>query len=584
MTWDRETDLLVLGTGAAGLAAAVVGADEGMSVLVLEKTEWLGGTTAYSAGTCWIPGHPGLPDPAADTAEASRYLDALVGDRAPRDLREAYLAAGPRMVERLARMGIRFRHTTNAVDYHPELPGHGTGRALEPLAFDGRRLGRTHFARIRPPVPEFALFAGSLMVRRPEVDELLEILDGPLRARVRGAGRAARLGARWALDRLRYPRGTRLVLGNGLVAHLYHRLLERDGEVWFTAQTTELVTESGRVVGAEVTRRGRRLRVRARYGVVLATGGFAANPALRAEYLPRPTPQFTRTAEGSTGDAIALARPAGGTLADPRDDNALWFPSSVGRRRDGNTAVFPHIWDRARPGIIAVNAAGERFVDESVPYHHFTRAMYVSHQRTSTIPAFLILDARTLRRYGLGTIRPHVPTSLLRRHLADGYLRSGRTVRELAAKIGVDPDGLERTVEATNRAARLGRDDEFGKGESPYGRSLGDPAHEPNPNLGPIEIAPFYAVAVVPTPLATALGLRTDADARVLDANDEPVDGLYACGNDANSIMAAEYPGPGCQVGPGLTFGYLAARHAARATTERESKAEPYVRGSAGAR
>jgi succinate dehydrogenase/fumarate reductase flavoprotein subunit len=560
VTWDREFDLLVLGSGAAGLGAAVIGADEGLSVLVLEKTEWLGGTTAYSAGTCWIPGHPHTADPAADTAAASCYLDALVGDRAPRALREAYLAAGPQMLERLDRIGVRFRHSGTVVDYHPELPGHGVGRALEPHDYDGRRLGKARFGRIRRPVPEFALLGGTLMVRRAEVDALLGIFSGSVRDRVRGAALALRLGARWARDRVRHPRGTRLVMGNALVANLYQRLLDRHGQVWFTARTDELVVEGGRVVGAVAAHRGRTVRIGARRGVVLAAGGFAASPELRARHLPRPVPQFTRAAEGSTGDSIALAGAAGGVLGESHGDNGLWFPSSIGRRRDGSTVVFPHIWDRAKPGIVAVNAAGRRFVDESVPYHHFTRAMYASHE---SIPAWLVVDARTLRRYGLGMIRPHTPDALLRRHLAGGYLRSGRTVRELAAQIDVDPDGLELTVAAAGRAARTGVDEEFGKGESPFGRQHGDPDHTPNVNLGPIEVAPFYAVAVVPTPLASALGLRTDADARVLTATGEPVPGLYACGNDANSVLAAEYPGAGCQVGAGLTFGYLAARHAA---------------------
>ncbi|MEB3963160.1 FAD-binding protein [Streptomyces kunmingensis] len=567
--WHHETDLLVLGSGAGGLGAAVVGAQEGLRVLVLEKTEWLGGTTAYSAGTAWIPGHRHQPDPAADTEAARQYLDALIQDRAPRALREKYLAHGPKVLDYLEKqLGVGFRHSRTVVDYHPEIPGYGVGRALEPHTFDGRRLGRTHFARIRRPVLEFALFRGTLMVRRAEADELLGIFRGS----ARGIGVALRLGLRWAGDRAAgRPRGTRLTMGNALVAHLYHQLLRRRGEVWFTARTTELITDhTGRVVGAAVSHRGRAVRVTARRGVVLATGGFPADAALRAAHLPTPTPQFTPAAESATGDSLALARAVGGASGAPHDDNALWFPSSIGRRRDGSTAVFPHIWDRGRPGIIAVDAAGRRFTDESVSYHRFVRAMYTGHIRTPSIPAWLVTDSHTLARYGLGMVRPHTLGPFLKRHISSGYLRTGRTLQDLAAITGIDARGLAATVADSNRAAYKGAEDPFGKGESPYGRQYGDPDHIPNVNLGPIEKGPFYAIEVVPTPLATSLGLRTNTDAQVLGDDDVPVPGLYACGNDAHSMAASEYPGPGCQIGSALVFGYLAARHAARSGGEKE--------------
>ncbi len=571
--WDEQVDLLVLGTGAGGLSAALTGANEGLATLVLEKTEYLGGTTAYSAGTCWIPNNhfqraAGVTD---DAQVASGYLDRLVGDKAPREIRESYLRHGSEAIDYLDGLGVKFWHSKTVVDYHPEVEGASLGgRALEPQTFDGRELGRDDFVRVRPPVPEFALFGGTMMVRRAEVNQLLTLLQGSPKA----APVALKLGARWAKDRLSYSRCTRLAMGNALVANLFHKLTQRGGRVWFNATATRLLTdENGRVVGAVVASEGRELRVRAGRGVVLAGGGFSASAQWRRKYLPSPTPQFTRASEGSTGDTISLAQEIGAALSDPQDDNAFWFPSSIGRRKDGTTAVFPHIWDRSKPGIVAVNADGQRFVDESVSYHRFVRAMYA----TRTVPAWLIIDSRSLSRYGLGMIRPRLPKAYLRKYLRSGYLHSAPTIRELAARIGVDSDGLERTVADNNRYAVSGVDEEFGKGTSPFGLQYGDPDHRPNPSLGPIEAAPFYALALVPTPLGTSLGLRTNADAQVLDAGGTPIAGLYACGNDAASMSAAEYPGAGCQVGGGLTFGYVAGRHAARTGTTTTVKSKPTV-------
>lgn len=560
---DEQVDLLILGSGAGGLSAAVTGAHEGLSVLVLEKTEFLGGTTAYSAGTCWVPGNhyqraAGITD---DAQVASGYLDRLVGDKAPREVRESYLAHGGEAIDYFDALGVKFWHSATVVDYHPEIEGASLGgRALEPQTFDGRLLGPDDFSRVRPPVPEFALFGGTMMVRRAEVNRLLTLLKGSPRA----LPLAGRLGARWAADRLRYRRGTRLAMGNALVASLFHQLKRRGGRVWFTATATRLLTdETGRVTAAIVAYQGRERRIQVRRGVVLAGGGFSASTGWRREYLPEPTPQYTRASEGSTGDTLSLGTDVGGALSAPQDDNAFWFPSSIGRRKDGSTAVFPHIWDRSKPGIVAVGADGRRFVDESVSYHRFVRAMYAS----GTVPAWLIIDSRALHRYGLGLIRPKLPQAYLRKYLQSGYLHRAPSIGELAASIGVDAAGLARTVADHNRFAATGVDDEFGKGTSPFGRQYGDPEHTPNPCLGPIEQAPFYAIALVPTPLGTSLGLRTNADSQVLNATGDPIAGLYACGNDAASMSAAEYPGAGCQVGGGLIFGYVAARHAARAAT-----------------
>jgi 3-oxosteroid 1-dehydrogenase len=575
---DAEYDLIVVGAGAAGMTAALAAAIEGSRVLLLESTSQVGGTSARSSGTLWIPDNPEMRREgiAGDAAAAHAYLDALVGDKADRSLRQAFLAAGPSMIAFLEeRAGFVFRRYREQPDYRQDLPGATLGgRPLEPPAFDGRLL-RDQFGRVAWPLRELMLFGG-MMVTRGEAARLLRVfrsLDSALSG--------VRLVLRYLADRLQNPRGTRLVLGNALVARLYKCLLDRCVPVWFSAKTERLLRDAGGgVIGALVHGDRGPIRVAARQGVVLAGGGFPASAELRERHLRRPVARFTAAYEGCVGETIRLGREAGGALGPSGEDNALWFPSSVAKRPDGTTAVYPHIvLDRGKPGLVAVGSSGLRFVDEAVSYHEFTRAMYRAHGKNgSTIPTWLICDRRFLWRHGLGMIRPM--TLRLRPYLASGYLQEGRTLEALARSIGVDAAGLAQTVRRHAEFARTGIDADFGKGKDAYDRSNGDPRHRPNPCLGPIEKAPFFAVAVEPTPLGTSLGLRTNENAQVCDAAGRAIPGLYAVGNDMHSALGGEYPGAGAQLGLGMTFGYLAARHAGRAAAAPLPEGERDARAS----
>ena len=554
-----EADLVVLGSGVGGLTAALTASLNGLRPVVLEHSDRIGGTSARSSGTVWIPGNHYLRSNgvAGDDEQAARYLASLVGEQGDPAMWQAFLgSAAPMLADLARRAGIDFRPYMSVPDYRQDHPGATKGgRPLEPLPFDGRTLG-ADFARIAWPLPELMLFGG-MMITRGEAAQLLRA-DRSVAAMTL----SVRLVTRYLRDRLKYSRGTRLVLGNALVARLFKALLDRGVPVLTGARGHRLLETRGRIAGVEATVDGKAVRIEAPRGVVLAGGGFPASAIWRAKHLPAPVADYTPAAPGCDGSTIELGQAAGAALGPSGLDNALWFPSSIATRSDGSTAVYPHILlDRAKPGLIAVNAAGKRFVNEAVSYHEFVRAMHRAHRETAAIPAWLVCDRDFIRRYGLGLIRPRTPS--LRKYVASGYLREAPTIAALADAAGLPAEALHATVERFNGFARAGIDGDFGKGGNPYDRSNGDPDVRPNPCIGPIARAPFYAVPVLPTPLGTSLGLSADTQARVRDAAGQPIAGLYVCGNDMQSAFGGEYPGAGAQLGQAMTFAWIAARHAA---------------------
>jgi succinate dehydrogenase/fumarate reductase flavoprotein subunit len=564
MSVSDAYDVVVIGAGAGGMTAAAVAAGEGLSVLLIEKTEFVGGTTAWSGGMVWIPANAhmkqaGMPDSASD---AAAYLAGTVPEADNAGLRETFLARGPEAVEYLeANTEVRLQPVKTYPDYYPEQPGATAGgRVLEPVSFDGTRLG-ANFRRLRQPLPEFTLLGG-MMVNRLDIPHLRQFGRS-----FRSTLRALYLVSQYALQRLRAPRGTTLYLGNALAARLYASLLARNVEVLFGTTVEQLLVEDGAVGGVQIRDSSGSRPIVARKGVVLATGGFSHDKNLRDRYFPAAAGSVSAASPAGSGDGLRVAMAAGASIGTSVASPAYWVPASRFQRLDGSQGVFPHtVTDRAKPGIIAVNSAGKRFVNEALSYHEFVLAMLRDGNDAASRAFYLVCDRHFLWTYGLGRIKPF--TWRIRPYIRRGELIEAPSIDALAAAIGVEPSALSKTVNDYNAHARKGIDPAFGRGTSIYQRHLGDPNHSPNPCVAPVERSPLYALRIYPADLGTAIGLRTDGQARVLSKDGTAIAGLYACGNDMGSIMNGNYPGPGITLGPALTFGYVAGRHLAQAGSE----------------
>jgi succinate dehydrogenase/fumarate reductase flavoprotein subunit len=366
------------------------------------------------------------------------------------------------------------------------------------------------------------------------------------------------------VDMMRHGRGMTLTNGNALAGRLAKSAFELNIPLWLSSPVRELIVEDGAVRGAIVEREGRSVRVHAKRGVILACGGFPHDVARRQKMFPHaPTglEHFSPGPAGNTGDGLRLAESAGGRVEDSLPNAAAWVPVSITTRKDGSKGVMPHFIDRAKPGVIAVMRDGRRFANEGNSYHDFVQEMMKAATPGEEIAAWLVCDHRTLRKYGLGCVPPFPMP--LRHHLRTGYLKRGATLAELAGHAGIDAKGLEATVAEFNVDAAEGRDPAFGKGSRAYNRYQGAALHGANPCIAPLEHAPFYTIKLVIGDLGTYAGIKTDTSARALNADNQPIKGLYAVGNDMASIMGGNYPGAGITLGPALTFGYVAGRHIA---------------------
>jgi 3-oxosteroid 1-dehydrogenase len=556
--WHSETDLLVFGSGVAGFAAGIFARKEGLRVLICEKEAVLGGTSATSGGFAWVPNtSQAKAAGAVDSVENARnYLKHELGNHYRADLVDAFLEAGPKAMDALqADTEVVFDYVPWP-DYHADqVSGVRAGRTLETRRWDGRKLGKD-FELLRPPIKRLMLLGGMSIDKR-KVDDFLN----PFRS-LSGFGRVASTFLRFAADRTRYSRGTDIGAGNAMIGRMLYTLRQQKAEIWTEAPLVELVRDGQKVLGAVVRHGGQLKRIRARRGVLLATGGFPHNAAMRRELGPNHPHDLSVGWTGNVGEGINAARGIGAVIDHDVVGPGLWQPSSLLKRKDGTqeTILYGYL-DRGKPGIIAVDSSGRRFVNESNSYHDIGAAMFRNGVAEGN-RFYFICDRKFVWKRGLGLIRPFRPS--LKPYARRGYITMADSIEDLARRIEVDPAGLADTVRRNNEYARTGKDPEFKRGENPFNSVLlGDPSVKPNPNLGPIQDGPFVALRIYPSTLGTSVGLKADADAQVLDAQGVPIEGLYASGQDLSPVMRGYYPGGGINIGPAIVFSFIAVRHIA---------------------
>ncbi|MFC2974609.1 FAD-dependent oxidoreductase [Azotobacter bryophylli] len=565
-----ECDVLVVGSGAGGLSTAITAKKNGLDVVVIEKEEYFGGTTAFSGGVLWIPGNRhAKANGVQDSRDAARtYLQHETGAFFDAEAVDAFLEHGPEMVEFFEReTTVKFVPTLYP-DYHPDVGGGvDIGRSILAAPYDIRQLG-DDMARLRPPLKTIT-FIG-MMFNSSNAD--LKHFFNATRSLTSFVYVAKRLATHMKELAL-YRRGINATSGNALAARLARSALDLNIPIHTGTAARELLLENGRVVGARVQGPQGELRIAARRGVVLACGGFSHDlERIRQAYphLRRGGEHLSPVPAGNTGDGARMAEAAGGRVEIRYPQPAAWMPVSRVPLGKGRYGVFPHLLDRYKPGIIGVLRDGRRFTNESNSYHDVGAALIRACEGLGETAMWLICDRTAIAKYGLGYAKPApMPLAPL---LRSGYLQKAGTLAELAAKVGIDPHGLAETVRAHNAGARYGEDPEFGRGSTSFNRYLADPEHKPNPCVAPIERGPFYALKVIMGDLGTFDGIRTSVAGEVLDGQGAAIPGLYAVGNDRASVMGGNYPGAGITLGPIMTFGYITGRHLARAGDEKNTK------------
>ncbi|NKY33085.1 FAD-dependent oxidoreductase [Nocardia speluncae] len=553
-----KCDLLIAGSGAAGMAAALKAASEGHSVIVAEKSQWLGGTTAISGGWAWVPGNKQGVAEGDTREEIETYIRALAEDCFKAEMVETFLDEVPEAIDWLEReTDVEFVYPEMAPDYQMDVPGaKASGRAISGKMADARMLG-TNRLRLRPYLDTYTVF-GYMPEVGPDIGEFLHA-NQSWKSFVYVTKKLLKTWAETAVFRRSFDRTN----GNSLMVRMVSSAAKLGIRMWTGTPVTKIVrNEHGSVTGA-VLGGAQACTVEARLGVVIAAGGYSADAALRGQHWrhdPQGHNHFTPTV-GHDGDNVRLAAPLGGHVDTAVHEPAAWAPVTVFTGLRGQQRIFPHLRAFGLPGLIAVNRRGERFANESSSYHDFGVAMIRDNTGADDTVGYIIADSKAMRKYGIGYAKPWpIPQGYFKK---TGFLHRADTVEELADKIGVDARGLKKTLAEFNSGAARGEDPKFNRGSNWFHHFKGDMAHTPNPNLEPIDKGPYYAARIQMGDLGAYSGLAVDPHSRVLDQDDRPIPGLFAAGSAAVSIFGGGYPGYGANIGPALVFGYTIGRDAA---------------------